>query len=120
MDQRVTQKKPLKISLIEDTMSVQVNVISKKRKFSNSKQETDEEDVMKQLQNENQQLKKRIEVLETLQQTTKNSTSAQIQTTQEIASTSNVTTQNPADIMQMIKKELSSGFTEIKENGTSS
>ena len=66
---------------------------------------------MEKIQNENEQLKKRIEVLERLQQTTKNSTSSQ-----ENASTSNTTTQSPEDIMTMIKRELSSGFSEIKEN----
>ena len=82
--------KDAKISeLQEHVISVETelpSMISKKRKFSNSKQETDEEDVMKQLQNENEQLKKRIEVLETLQQNTTNSTS------QENTSTSDTTT----------------------------
>ena len=36
------------------------SMMSKNSKFINSKQDTDEEDVTKQLQNENEQLKKRI------------------------------------------------------------
>ena len=109
--------KDVKISeLQEHVISVETelpSMMNKKRKFSNSKQDTDEEDAMKQLQNENEQLKKRIEVLESLQQTTTNSTSSQ---ENENASTSNTTTQSPEDIMSMIKRELSSGFSEIKEN----
>ena len=107
--------KDAKISeLKEHVISVETelpSMMNKKRKFSNSKQDTDEEDVMKQLQNENEQLKKRIEVLEALQQNTTNPTNSQ-----ENASTSNTTTQSPEDIMTMIKRELSSGFSEIKEN----
>ena len=58
--------------------------------------------------------KQQIEELKNSGSATTNTTSNQIQTTQENAS--NTITQSPADIMKMIKNELSSGFNEIKEN----
>ena len=87
---------------------------NKKRRFSNSAQIEDEDEGMKNLKMENEQLKQQIEELKNSGSATTNTTSNQIQTPQENAS--NSITQSPADIMKMIKNELSSGFSEIKEN----
>ena len=87
---------------------------NKKRKFSNSAQIEDEDETMKNLKIENEQLKQQIDTLKNPETATMNTRSNQIQTTEENAS--NTDTQSPEDIMKMIKKELSFGFSEIKEN----
>ena len=90
---------------------------NKKRRFSNSahiENEEEEDEGMKNLKIENERLKQQIEELKNSRSDTTNTTSNQIQTPQENAS--NSITQSPADIMKMIKNELSSGFSEIKEN----
>ena len=74
---------------------------NKKRRFSNSEQIEDEDEGMKNLKIENERLKQQIEELKNSGSATTNTTSNQIQTTQE--NSSNTFTQSPADIMKMIK-----------------
>ena len=86
---------------------------NKKRKFSNPPQVDDEDEGMNNLRIENEQLKERLDALESSKTATA-ITSNQTETTQE--NTSNTTTGNPKDIMKMIEEKLSTGLSKIEEN----
>ena len=95
-------------------LETEIPIHNKKRKLSNSVQVADEDEGMKNLRIENEKLRQQIDELRDLKAVTADTTSNQIQTTQE--NPSNTTTNNLTDMMKMIEEKLSSGFSKIKED----